>query len=258
VSARSLEILVGADLHNETRHAHWFYDVAEERRPELIIFLGDFITGEPLSETRDMLAALRHLAPACFVIPGNWDPRETLVAIDEAAFDGLRNLHKAAAWCSGYSFAGLGGSTTTPSGQSPFELPDAGFADPLLPFLPVDVWVLHNPLLGINDRVPGGMNVGSASLLKLLRQQQERPLLVLSGHIHDARGVQVLALPHEKQSGERQELAQLPSEALQEVEEAAPPVTTFVNPGPLLEGCAAWIRLDEQSVGVEMLDSSGS
>ena len=87
-SERELSILVGSDLHNSRPGLEWFCQLAELRRPRLIAFLGDFVTRQPLSFVKEVLATLRDLAPAVFVIPGNWDPRETLVEIDAAAFDG--------------------------------------------------------------------------------------------------------------------------------------------------------------------------
>lgn len=190
--SRSLRLLLAGDLHGSEKGLAWFYSQAEELKPELIVFVGDFVTGGPLSFVRDVLASLRDLAPQVFVIPGNWDPRESLVAMDEAAFDGLRNLHKSAGWAGGYSFAGLGGSTPTPHGGSPFEAvaDDEFFADPLRLHLPADIWVLHNPVYGFRDRVASsGANAGSEALLTVFKEQDPAPRLVLSGHIHEARGV---------------------------------------------------------------------
>jgi uncharacterized protein len=220
---RSLRILASADLHGRLGAAEWFYDLARARRPELIVFCGDFITGRPLDSLREVLRELRGLAPCVYVLPGNWDPREGLIAMDEEAHDGLRNLHKASAWLGGYSFAGLGGSITTPPGNTPLEGPDEGFATALEAYLPADVWLLHQPLRGFRDKVADGQNVGSDSLRELYAAQESPPLLVLSGHIHEAGGVEVFR------------------------------GTTFVNPGPLLEQRAALIQLSGDNVGVELL-----
>lgn len=218
-----LRILAGADLHGRAAPADWFYSLARERSPELIAFAGDFVTGRPLEFLREVLRELRGLAPAVYVVPGNWDPRESLIVLDEEAHDGLRNLHKASAWLAGYSFAGLGGSITTPPGNTPLEGPDSGFAEPLAPNLPADVWLLHQPLRGFCDRVATGANVGSDSLRDLYAAQVAQPRLIISGHIHEAGGV-------ERFKG-----------------------TTFVNPGPLLDRRAAWIELEGTEVRVELL-----
>jgi Icc-related predicted phosphoesterase len=220
---RSLKILAGSDLHNSKQGLEWFIHQAEALQPDLVVFLGDFITGEPLAFIRETLIELRGLAPHCFVVPGNWDPRNALVEIDRQAYDGLRNLHKAQAQAGGYLFVGIGGSITTPIGTTPLESTDEGFAEPTRSLLPVDIWLLHNPLKGLRDQVGSGMHVGSESLLELWSEQEQKPLLVLSGHIHEAAG-------HEIHGG-----------------------TVFCNPGSLAEKSASWIMLKGDTIDVEML-----
>jgi Icc-related predicted phosphoesterase len=226
-TGRKLTILAGGDAHGNQAGLDWFYGVARERQPQLICFLGDFVNRGPLDFIREALFDLRGLAPACYVIPGNWDPREMLIELDHAAHDGMRNLHKHSAFCGGYAFAGMGGSIPTPRGDTPFEgAGDDGFADPLRPYLPADVWLLHQPVSGFRDKTSGGANVGSGALRELWEEQARKPLLVLSGHIHEAGGV-------DNWQG-----------------------TAFVNPGPLTaQGgygpACAWIALDGDTVSVE-------
>jgi hypothetical protein len=219
----TLKMLVGSDLHNSRPGLEWFGHLAGFRHSDLIVFLGDFVTQGPLQFVREALATLRTLSRACFVIPGNWDPREALVELDTAAYDGLRNLHKTAAGLGGYRFAGLGGSITTPVGDTPLEASDIGFASPLKPLLPANVWVLHNPVNGHRDLTAGKSHVGSHSLADVWWRQEAKPRLVLSGHIHEAAG-------WESAAG-----------------------TTFVNPGSLANRSAAWVELSSQAVSVEML-----
>jgi Icc-related predicted phosphoesterase len=148
--------------------------------------------------------------------------------MDEQAYDGLRNLHKASAYLSGYSFAGLGGSIPTPSHKSPIEsADDEDFATPLAARLPADVWVLHQPLHGYRDFATAPQaNIGSHALRALYDGQEERPLLVVSGHVHEAEGIQ--------RGG--------PDDA-----------TLFVNPGPLSQLSAALITLQGRQASAEML-----
>ena len=220
---RQLTILAGSDLHNSRPGFEWFCHLAEVRQPQLIAFLGDIVSRQPLAFVKEVLVSLRSLAPHCFIIPGNWDPREMLVETDIAAIDGLRNLHKAQALLNGYTFAGLGGSTTTPIGSTPQETPEAGFVTPLTAVLPADVWLLHNPLYGYRDQIGPDQHAGSPSLTALWQQQDPAPVLVLSGHIHEAAGF-------EQAQG-----------------------TVFANPGSLASRSAAWIALDGDHVSVEMV-----
>ncbi|MCB1221058.1 MAG: metallophosphoesterase family protein [Planctomycetales bacterium] len=218
---RSLRMLVGGDLHNHQRAMRWFYKLAEQQQPDLIVFLGDFVNGEPLEYIREICASLRTLASHVFVIPGNHDPRQSLITFEEESYDGLKSIHKSNAFVGGYSFAGLGTSITTPSGSSPFEFPDEGFADALASMLPADIWVLHNPLEGILDKLADGRRLGSRSLRQLYDEQHDKPMLVISGHVHDAHGM-------EQQGG-----------------------TVFVNPGALVDGRAAMLTLGGDSLEVK-------
>ncbi len=217
---RALRMLVGGDLHNHQRAMRWFYRLAEQEKPDLIIFLGDFVNSEPLEYIREICASMRSLATNTLVIPGNHDPRQSLITFEEESYDGLKSLHKSNAFVGGYSFAGLGTSITTPNASSPFEFPDEGFADALASMLPADIWVLHNPLEGILDRLADGRRLGSRSLKKLYEEQPDKPMLVISGHVHDAHGM-------EQQGG-----------------------TVFVNPGALVDGRAAMLTLGGDSLEV--------
>jgi Icc-related predicted phosphoesterase len=227
---RQLRILAAGDLHGSQRGADWLYQKAAQLQPDLVLFLGDFVTGAPLEFAVEVLRELRMLDAPCFAIPGNWDPREITVHMDEQAYDGLRNLHKSTAYLGSYTFAGLGGSIPTPSHKSPIESPDEGFADPLATRMPADVWVLHNPLYGFRDFAAApNSSVGSHSLRALYDEQASEgaaPLLVVSGHIHEALGFE--------RGG--------PDEA-----------TLFVNPGPLSQLSAALITLQNERAEVEML-----
>jgi Icc-related predicted phosphoesterase len=230
---RKLTILAGADAHGHQPGLDWFYGIARERQPQLLCFLGDFINRGPLEFIREALLDMRALAPHCFVIPGNWDPRQMLITLDELSHDGMRNLHKHGAFCCGYNFAGLGGSIRTPAKDTPIEAEDEGFADPLRPYLPADVWLLHQPMSGFRDKVASGANIGSEALRALWEEQQHKPLLVLSAHVHECGGL----------------------DAWQGC--------TFVNPGPLTNAggygpCCAWIELEADRVSVEELRMTAS
>lgn len=219
-----LTVLAGSDLHGSREGLAWFSAQATALQPDLLVFLGDFVNNGPLPFVREVLRELRDLAPNCFVVPGNWDPREALPVLDVEAYDGLKHLHKSTTVLAGYIFAGLGGSTPTPIGTTPLEMTEESLVQPFAAQLPADVWLVHNPLRGHRDRVGTGEHVGSERLAELCRQQEPSPLLVLSGHIHEAWGAE--------SNG----------------------TTTFANPGSLSDRRAAWLTLDADIVHVEMLE----
>lgn len=207
-----MRLLVGSDLHNNARAKAWFCHLADAVKPDVILFLGDFITFEPLSFARDVMRDMASFEVPTLVIPGNCDPREVLLLIDQ--IEGITNLHNHAVLFGGLRFAGKGGSITCPS-PTPFEEPDEGFARTLEPLMEgTDVLVLHQPVRGFRDLIVGVGDVGSVSLLKLVTEH--RPRLVLSGHIHEAKGLDVWE------------------------------TTYFVNPGALLGMNAAVIEMDKR------------
>jgi putative phosphoesterase len=207
-----MRLLVGTDLHNNARAKAWFCDLADETKPDIVVFLGDFITFEPLNFAKEVLADLASFQTKVLIVPGNCDPRDVLLQIDKT--DGVVNLHNTRVEIDGVRFAGKGGSITCPS-PTPFESPDEGFADSLEPMMnELDVLVLHQPVLGYRDKVNGDRSVGSQSLAKLVALNH--PRLVLSGHIHEAKGMDV----HNH--------------------------TYFINPGPLLEMNAAVIEFNRR------------
>jgi Icc-related predicted phosphoesterase len=86
------------------------------------------------------------------------------------------------------------------------------------------ILMVHVPPFGINDMIPSGLNVGSTSVLKIV--EEFRPILVLSGHIHEDYGVEHL-------NG-----------------------TTFVNPGPAKDGMYAIVEVDEGAVRARLFTVS--
>jgi Icc-related predicted phosphoesterase len=221
---RDLSIMLVSDLHGREAGLDWLSERLKAEAPEVLLFAGDFVTAKPLSFVREVLREIRTLAPHILVIPGNWDPRESLIVFDEESLDGVKNLHRSSAMIGGWRFAGLGGSITTPPGNTPFEQPDdEAFSEPFAMQLPADVWVLHNPLEGRCDRIPSGASVGSKMLRELWNIEVDKPRLVVSGHIHEAFGVE--------SEGE----------------------TTFVNAGPLFEKRLARIVLSEAGVTAEVV-----
>jgi hypothetical protein len=224
VEGRAVTLLVASDMHGSLPGLDWLVSIARQRKPDILVYLGDFVTGGPerflLEAARDM----RELAPNVLLIPGNHDPRESLVRLERECYDGMKLLHKQTAFIKGFSFMGLGGSLPTPKGQSPFEMPEEQLIAPLPALLPADVWVLHHPLRGFNDTTAKGEAMGSTALREAYDEQDPLPRLVLSGHVHDAGGVM--------RSGP----------------------TTFVNPGPLGERSAAWVELAVTETTAGMLE----
>jgi Icc-related predicted phosphoesterase len=120
----------------------------------------------------------------------------------------------------GHIFVGLGGSNATPFG-TPFELSEKEIYDTLKEVMVEGaVLVVHAPAKGHLDKTALASDLGSESVARIISEFS--PPLVISAHIHEARGIE--------RKGK----------------------TTFVNPGPASQGYAAIIDLNGE-VKVELL-----
>lgn len=182
-----LRLLVVSDIHGAARRVERLSEV----RRDVTVVAGDIAecgSREEALEILDMLAAQG--APLVWV-PGNCDSPSL---VDE---DRHYNVHGRSARVAGLVFAGAGGSLYTPF-STPFEYGEEELARILekalsgvKPGEPL-VLVVHTPPYGSGlDRVAGGSYVGSKALVSVLRQW--RPLLLATGHIHEAWGVSAVA-----------------------------------------------------------------
>lgn len=211
-----MKIVSVSDIHG-FELAHPFLDrICEVLLPDLLVISGDITTFGPASVAERVL---RNLNCLCAAIPGNCDPEEVMEIIDEFCI----SLHGKRENINGIDFVGLGGSPKGTFG-TPNELEDEEI-DALLSETMVDrcVLVTHAPPRGINDLVPTGIRLGSAIVSEYVKRF--KPVLVLSGHVHEARGIV-------EQDG-----------------------TVFANPGPLKGGFVVRVDLGDE-VDAELLDMS--
>ncbi len=161
-----------------------------------------------------------------FLVPGNVDPSSML----SAKYEGVNVLHASTATLGRYVIAGVGGglgfSFLQISRLTDTEL--AGFVDSLLRKhgggLAPYSWILltHTPPYGTRlDIMYTGEHVGSKALRTLI--EVRKPLLVVSGHIHESRNVDYLGR------------------------------TVLVNPGPNYKGFYALAEVNGMKVDVELL-----
>lgn len=178
----------------------------DEYSPDLFLVTGDITNFGPLSYARELF---RGLSVKAYGIPGNCDPKDMVSLLEEMGV----NLHCRKETFGGETIIGFGGSSPTPF-HTPFELPEEEILASLKPLMVRDaILAIHSPPKGHVDFLEWSGHVGSHSLKMLV--DEYRPRLVLCGHIHEARGVE--------RGG-----------------------TTFVNPGPAYQGCAAIIDLEEE------------
>ncbi len=205
-----MRFLVLSDIHGQSRVANWANRLAAENDADAFIVLGDIVHFSPAGWAEEFLNLLD--LPA-YVIPGNCDPPMALQYIERVG----TLLHERKMEMDGWTFIGLGGSNPTIF-DTPFEMEEDDIRERLKPLMEEGaILVLHCPPYGLHDKVAGGKHVGSTAILDLVKEY--RPKVVLSGHIHEDRGM---------------------------VEKDG---TLFMNPGAAKDGFSAILELNENIKG---------
>lgn len=218
-------LLALSDIHGKMSQLGSILEKVNPMRPDLVAVCGDithFATQE--EELRSIFGVIEGTGiPYCYVL-GNCDPPQLRSGI---AGKGTC-LESNCLQISRLNFIGAGGSTPTPFG-TPFEIDEEEIVQSLergrVRCQTEDrdglIIVTHNPPRGeVVDKTRVGSHVGSPKLLSYILKN--KPLLVVSGHIHEARGIERMGL------------------------------TTIMNPGPALRGCYALAEVDVERGSVDV------
>jgi Icc-related predicted phosphoesterase len=206
--------IVISDIHAKMSTADLVNKAAEKYGADNILILGDVTHFGPVGVAVDYISSLKRTV---YAIPGNCDPRNFPSAISKAAMD----MHGRTVTVDGIKIVGLGGSNPTIF-NTPFEISEEEIFSSLDPLCDsVTVLMVHAPAFGHLDMIPSGMMVGSESTRTIV--DTYRPLVVLSGHIHEARGMK-------EHNG-----------------------TLFLNPGAAKEGYAALLTIKDGKASAELL-----
>ncbi|MEE9152164.1 MAG: metallophosphoesterase family protein [Thermoplasmata archaeon] len=211
-----MRILAIADVHGAKEARKRVNSQIQEYIPNGLIVCGDITQFGPPEWAKDFLDSipLKTLA-----IPGNCDPKGVIAAIEESQ---AIPLHTKRVELSGYTFVGLGGSNATPF-NTPMEFSEEEIFNCLKEIMVEGaVLVVHAPAKGHLDSTSTVSDLGSSSIARIISEFS--PPLVISAHIHEARGME--------REGR----------------------TTYVNPGPASQGYAAVIDLTGE-VEVELIQS---
>lgn len=240
-----LKLLVVGDIHGTITGLQTVLKSIKLTKPDLLVVCGD-ITNHGLpqgwvkyffTKIIDSLLPNRVRDNIILAVPGNCDP-ETSVSAELNALQQQQkqviNLHRRCIthYPSGLKFVGIGGSNLTPF-CTDFEITEATLSEWLKPLvIPNVILVTHTPPKGILDRLGTQDNLGSSAIAEYVKVS--KPRLVLSAHVHEARG---------------------------SVRTGA---TVFVNPGAARDGYSALVKLklkagattvDRSSIEVSLLSS---
>jgi putative phosphoesterase len=203
---RELNLLVCSDLHGSSEAVGMLEAASRETSYDAIVVCGDFTTLGSTSFVSDFLGKIN---TRILAVPGNCDHPD-IVAILEQVNASVHNMRVS---LHGWNFFGFGGGLPSNSGM-PFEIEEDIVERSLRAIAIAEgIMVTHTPAYGMNDVTRAGKSLGSEGILRVAKEF--KPVLALSGHVHESRG-KVLTME-----------------------------TTFVNPGPAKNGFYASVRIGE-------------
>jgi Icc-related predicted phosphoesterase len=200
-----MELLAITDVHGKTQVSKWLTELAKNF--DLLVIAGDVTDWGDEEFFKGFYKTLSDNNITTLFVPGNHDP------CYESTFPKMLNLHGESTTFNGLIFCGMGGSNPTPF-NTPFELRDDQ-ATELLSRFPdrIDVLISHASPYGTKcDRTYRGNHIGSKPVRSFI--EKVKPKVVISGHVHEARGIDVLG------------------------------DTLIVNPGPAMNGFYAIISMN--------------
>jgi Icc-related predicted phosphoesterase len=210
----AMKFLVLTDLHQKKSRIPWINSLIDSEKPDAVLFLGDVTDMGTAEDAREIVSSIKGKV---YCLPGNCDPLDLPQGISSVAVD----MHGKSAQIGDCYVAGLGGSNITIFG-TPFELNEEEIDAKLRPISKKGmVLMTHAPAYGTLDRIPDGTPVGSPAIRKIC--DEFRPVVALSGHIHEDIGVRFI-------NG-----------------------TLFVNPGPAKDGHAAVVEVENGQASVRFL-----
>jgi len=214
-------IVALTDLHGHIGAIERFSEKLKEA--DVVILTGDITHFGRRSEANDMVEAVTGYCGSLFAVPGNCDYPE----VGEFLTEKGQNLDSRYIELDEVVLAGVGGSLQCP-GRTPNERSEDEFSrilDGLRDEIPSGkpiIFATHQPPYNTCcDIAKGGIHVGSRSLRRFV--EDVKPVLCLSGHIHEATGVGRIG--------------------------DAP----VINPGPLFFGGYARVLCDGSEVTAEVL-----
>ncbi len=205
-----MRLLVLSDIHARWQVRYIAEEVGDDM--DATVIAGDITNFGPPEFVEEVLS---WFTVPVLAVPGNCDPPQVLKLLEA----GNASVHMKCVELEGLRFVGLGGSdgrgatagiTWGDEEASSFIERNARHA----------VLILHQPPYGCNDDV-GWKRIGNMALRRAVEEAQ--PLLVISGHVHEDRGVEACGQ------------------------------TTCVNPGPAMDGMYAIVTLSGSRVDVKML-----
>lgn len=183
-----MRIFAFTDFHGSDAAFRKAREVVESEKPDLVLVAGDIVNHDA-ENAKVFLTELAEAGSPVYFVPGNMD------GVDLVTWSGSGSVHRLHGRCESrgrVTLMGLGGS---PHGafKTPIEYSEEVAAELLRSALGNYhggdlILVSHCPPKDTKaDRVIIGQHIGSTSVRKFV--EQTKPLIVVSGHVHEAQAV---------------------------------------------------------------------
>ncbi|MEM2341058.1 MAG: metallophosphoesterase [Candidatus Bathyarchaeia archaeon] len=219
-----IKILAGTDFHGFKPAFELFAEKVKTFKADIMVICGDITNFGTIEQAKNLLSILAKTGAPIFFVPGNCDP-PSLININ---LEGVRCVHGNSVLYNNLVFMGVGGSPITPFNTF-FEMSEEKIAEVLQECLHKFggetkkhkmILLSHSPPKNTAlDRAFSGIHAGSTSVRGFI--EEHKPLLVVCGHIHEAKG--------KERVGD----------------------TLIINPGPARQGNCAVISIEGDEVNAD-------
>jgi hypothetical protein len=216
-------VIALSDIHGSLRFLNEQSPVAADlRSADMVVISGDITNFGSDAEVHHIISELKKYNPNVYAVAGNCDS----AAVDDYLKSSSINLHCNCVERKGYALIGVGGEMACPRHTDSRSLEQnlAICSNHVYEQVPENakvIFVSHYPPQNTAvDDVGGGQHAGSTAIREFVQQYQ--PLLAVTGHVHDAIGVDTLGK------------------------------TTLVNPGSFKQGSYAVITISDKVENVEI------
>ncbi len=215
-----MKALVLSDIHDKWE---FIYRIIKKQPHDVVFISGDFTYFEDIDGVVAKIEKMEEITDApIYFVPGNCDPQEVMAL--QKIGDRIHNVHMRLIQINDLFVVGIGGSLLTPF-NTRIEFDESEYNDMLerigKEVVPRRTIILsHMPPYDTLDKIYSGKKIGSRFLRDIIIEKE--PIAVLTGHIHESRGVTNLVN------------------------------TTIINPGPVMLGFYAIIQFEENGVFTQL------
>lgn len=186
-----VRIFAFTDFHGSLEAFQKARERIAKEKPDLVLVAGD-VTNYDAEGAKQLLSGLAEAGSPIYFVPGNMDSAELK---DWSGGANLRALHGRCEYSGSVALVGLGGS---PHGafSTPFEFSEQEAGELLEGAMESYhgenlILVSHCPPRDTKiDRTSSGEHIGSITVRRFVQRNQ--PIVVISGHVHEAQGTDTI------------------------------------------------------------------